>query len=285
MYSLILEDKQRHQLIFNQLGGRFQITDIQGLNPPSADINTSEAALIDGEIFNSSKLQMRTVNLAFAIDYDAERSRMEVYRVIHSKKPIRIYYKSEYRDIYIDGYVQEVDFSYFEKKQICTVTIICPQPYLKAVEEIIEELTAVLPLFHFPFASTETPELVFGALDTEARKTVENESELSVGLIIQFKAIRTVSNPKIYNYETREVFGLNGTLQAGDLITVDTSMGEKTITLLRDGIESNAFNMLDKGSTWLQLYPGINEFYIEVSSGFLTDLYVTIKYRNNYEGV
>ena len=285
MYKLILEDELHNQIVFNELGGAFQITDIQGLNPPSADINTNDVALIDGQTFNSAKLQMRTINLAFAIDYEAERARMEVYRTVHSKKPIRLYYQSEYRDVYIDGYVQAVDISYFEMKQICTVSILCPQPYLKAAQEMIDEVTAVVPMFHFPFASTADPELVFSVFDATSHKLIENDSGIDTGMVIEWQAIFQVTNPKLYNFDTGEFIGLNMSLQKGDKVTISTAPGNKTVTLLRNGVESNIFNALMKGSTWLELRPGINDFYMEIRTGNLTNITTTIKYQLNYEGV
>ena len=79
MYNFILENAKSDRLTFNQPGGAFTITDIDGLNPPNATINTSEMALIDGAKFNSAKAEMRVLRVAFAIEYAAAENRLAVY--------------------------------------------------------------------------------------------------------------------------------------------------------------------------------------------------------------
>jgi len=66
MFSLVLENKNGDQLTFSQ-NSPYTISDIQGLNPPDATINTSEVSLIDGAKYNSAKVNMRQLMIAFAI--------------------------------------------------------------------------------------------------------------------------------------------------------------------------------------------------------------------------
>ena len=68
MFEITLENANGDQLNFAQ-NSAFTVTEIDGLNPPPATINTSQIALIDGAKYNSSKLNMRTINIAFAIEY------------------------------------------------------------------------------------------------------------------------------------------------------------------------------------------------------------------------
>ena len=109
MYELTLQNKNGKQLVFNQLGGPFTITEITGLSPASATINTSQAALLDGEKYNSSKVNMRIINMAFAIETNAEENRIKAYSVIQPKKPITMFYKSSLLDVFIEGYVESFD--------------------------------------------------------------------------------------------------------------------------------------------------------------------------------
>ena len=130
MFDLILENANGDQLTFSQ-NSPFTITEIQGLNPPDATINTSQVALIDGAIYNSAKLNMRTINIAFAIEIEAAKNRIEVFKVLKSKQYVKLYYKGSYRNVYIEGYIQSIQITYFEMKQIVTCTILCPSPYFK----------------------------------------------------------------------------------------------------------------------------------------------------------
>lgn len=286
MYRFILENSKGDRLNFNQIGGAFTITEIQGLNPPAAHINTSEVALIDGQMFDSSKLQMRTMHVAFAIEKDAAANRIEVYKVLKSKQPVRVYFTNEQRDVFIDGYVESIDIGYFDMKQICTVSIICPKPYWQSAAAIIDSVSQVVGAFHFPFASTETPkELLFGYLDPVASVEIANDGDVATGIVIELQANADVSNPKIIDYITGDYIALNFAMRQADLITIDTRAGEKTITLLRNGVESNIFNSLVRGSTWLQLDYNGSTFTYEVGGGNAADLVVAINHTNVYEGV
>lgn len=285
MYKFTLENEKGEQLNFNQIGGAFTIEDINGLSPASATINTSAGAYIDGALYNSSKVDMRTLEIAFAIERNAAANRIEVYKVLKPKQQVRAYYESSVRSVQIDGYVKSVNIDHFGMKQVVTVSILCPSPFWESAQQVVSELSTVRGLFHFPFASTETPELVFSYLDPYASVEVINEGDVQTGIIIELYANAPVSNPRIYDYLTGEHIALNYSMQAADLITIDTRTGKKTVTLLRNGATSNIFNSLAKDSKWLQLDFGGSVYAYEVGTGEASDLIVTIKHMNLYEGV
>ena len=196
MFNIIFENKNGLQLHFGA-GTPYTITDFEGLNPPKATINTNATATLDGAMFNSSKLDMRSINIAFAIEEDAEKNRLAVYEVIQPKNPLRIYFQSDYLDIFIDGYVESLDIPYFARKQIITVSVLCPRPYFKSAQEIIDSLSAVLPKFTFPFASEAAGDLIMGEIDPITSVTVENAGSVVTGLTFELYAKNAISNPKI----------------------------------------------------------------------------------------
>lgn len=285
MYELTIQNKKGIAITFNNIGGPFTIIDIAGLGPAPATINTSPSSLLDGEKYNSSKVNMRTINLAFAVEKEAEASRLQAYKVLQSARAVDMHYVSPMLNVTIEGYVESVDVTHFEAKQVITAVIICPFPYFKAAQQIVNELYSLINMFHFPFASTATPELVFGVINPMTNESVINDGAVECGLIFELYARDVVSNPKIYNYLTNEFIGLNFQMQAGDLITINTEKGKKSVTLLRDGSETNLFNYLMEGITWLQLEVGGSEFIYQVSSGVITNLLVTIKHNDLFEGV
>lgn len=284
MFEIILENANGDKLNFAQ-NSAFTVTDIQGLNPPSATINTSEVALLDGAKYNSSKLNMRTINIAFAIQYSAAYNRIQVFKVLKSKQWVKFNYIGEYRKVYIEGYIESIDISYFAMKQIVTCSILCPSPYFKEAQAIVDELLNIISAFHFPFSSTEDPQLLMGYINNDIGITIENDGDVTCGMIIQLYARNAVSNPKIFNYITQDYFGLNFDMQAADLITIDTRQGQKSVTLLRGGVETNIFNSVIQGSTWLQLDAGGDTFVYEVGSGSTGNLSVSFMHNNLYEGV
>lgn len=298
MYSFILENEKGEQLTFNQIGGDFTIDEIDGLSPADATINTSQGAYIDGELFNSSKVNMRTLQVAFAIERNAAQNRIAVYKVLKPKQFVRAYYQSSVRNVYIDGYVKSVDITHYDMKQVCTVSIVCPKPFWRDATSNSDELNATISTFRFPFAALAEGEdaeadayteynkqLVFGFLDPTGYIEVENNGDVQTGLVIELHANGAVSNPKIIDYNTGDYMQLNFNMQAADSIVIDTNPGEKSITLVRNGQEYNAFNSLMRGSTWLQLDFSGGAYAYEVGSGVLSNLVVTISHENLYEGV
>ena len=284
MFDLTLENAAGQRLTFSQ-GSPFTISEIEGLNPPDATINTSEMALIDGARFNSAKVDMRSINVAFAIEYEAAKNRIEVYKVLRSKQYVKLYYKGQYRDVFIEGYIEAIDISLFAMKQIVTCSILCPSPYFKEAQIVVDELSSVVSAFHFPFASTANPQLLFSYINNDIGITVDNEGDVECGMIIELYARQQIKNPKIYNYITQEYIGINYTMQKLDLITIDTRQGQKSVKLLRGGVETSLFNHVMQGSTWLQLAAEGSTFVYEVGSGDAEELSVTFKHYNLYEGV
>ena len=91
-----------------------------------------------------------------------------------------------------------------------------------------------------------------------------------------------VRSPTLYNADTDEYLQITGDLLAGDIITVTTKTGNKTVTLDRGGVKTNIINRLVSGSTWLTLREGRNRFYL-CGTG-LTKLRVKIIHTNAYLG-
>lgn len=284
MYNIIVANENNQQLIFNDLDGTYQITNITGLYPADALINTDQAAYLDGARFNSSKVNMRTINFAFSIEKNPEEARRQVYRVLQPKRSAKLYYKSALYDVYIEGYIENVIVSHFDAKQMVTFQMLCPFPYFRKAQLIVNELTAIEGRFHFPFAIPVSGQ-PFGEIVSVPNGEVPNDGMIETGLIIELYAKAAVSNPKVYDYDTQEYIGVNTSMQAGDLITITTGQGEKTITLLREGVTTNIFNRIMDGSTWLQLpSKGMTAIYT-VGSGLATNLIVSIMHYDLYEGV
>lgn len=284
MFNITFENMNGKKLLFGA-GSPYTITEFDGLNPPKATINTNTTATLDGGLFNSSKLEMRSINIAFAIEEDAEKNRLAIYEVIQPKNPLRIYFASDYLDIFIDGYVEELSIPYFAKKQIVSVSVLCPRPYFNSAQEIINRLSAVIPRFHFPFASTVAGDLVIGEIDPVTSVVVENAGNVMTGLTFELIAKNTIANPKIIDYQTAQYLEVNTTMQTGDQITITTGQGNKTVKLLRNGVITNIFNLLSKNSTWLQLGVNGGVYVYEVGTGNVIDLEVNIRHYDQYEGV
>lgn len=282
MYTLIAENKYGEQLEITN-NPRYVITDIDGLYPPEGVINTTQVANMDGSVFNSSRINDRVITITMAINGPAEANRLLLYRYFKTKYPVRLYYENGVRDVYIDGYVSKFLVEYFEKKQTAQIEISCPMTLFRAVKESVTEFANIENMFVFPFA-IEAAGIPFSEIALGEQKTIINGGDVETGVVIHLNALGTVLNPKIYNADTGDRMTLSIEMRAGDEITINTRKKEKSITLLRDGVQTNIVGKLDAGSTWFNLIPGDNIFTYEADE-FPEHLQCIFIINNQFEGV
>lgn len=262
---------------------RYNLYNIDGLNPTPATLNFSQLANYDGSIYNSSQLGNRNIVLYIKIHNDAESNRINLYKYFQLKKMIRIFYENNTRSVYIDGYVETFETEYFSMNEVVQISIICPNPYWKADEETQIDFSNVVDLFEFPFAIEEEG-IEFSRLNQISTEYID-AGEVEVGAIIEFHALTNqILNPKIYNRTTQTFFGINFNMNEGDTIRINTIRGEKSVVLIRDGAEINIINNLIQGSTWIQLIPGNNEISYECDEGS-ANVVVTVTASKCFEGV
>lgn len=281
MYTLICENKYGDQIELTH-NPAYNIVEITGFDPPDATINTTKNAGADGSVYNSSYINERQITITLVVNAPAEANRINLYRYFKSKFPVRLYYSNGTRDVYIDGYVQNIQIGYFEKKQTIQITVYCPKPLLNGTAEDIQDFSSVEALFEFPF-SIEEP-IPFSEILLQVEKSIINYGDVDTGVLISIRATGTVVNPKIYNVDTGEHIFLNVTMAAGDVININTRQAEKSVTLTSNGVTTNIIGDFENGSTWFSLIPGDNVFTIDADN-LAENMIVTFNIVDQYEGV
>lgn len=261
----------------------YVITDIIGIDPPDAVINTTRNSNADGSVVNSAYADNRTITITLAINGPAEDNRINLYRYFKSKYPVQLYYQNDTRDVSIRGYVQTFNVGFFDKKQIAQITIFCPNPFFNGANDNVTEFSTIEDLFEFPF-SIEEEGIEFSRLLINQETNVINGGDIDTGTVITLRAIGIVTNPTIYNTETNEFFGLNLSLAQGDVVTINTKKKEKSVKLLRGGATTSIIGKIRYGSTWFQLSPGDNLFIVTADT-FPENLYTTFAVVDQFEGV
>jgi hypothetical protein len=73
-------------------------------------------------------------------------------------------------------------------------------------------------------------------------------------------------------------------MQSGDVITMNTITGQKSIKVVRDAVEYNLLPALDTNTKFPQLYSGVNDIWIRSEIGN-NEIDFTLQYKNLYQGV
>lgn len=266
MFVCKIENTKNNILRLTQNESDFQILSVQGLNPPNAQINTSKIAGLDGSKFNSSTMNERNLVIMIKLRGDIEKNRIRLYSFFRSKEWCKFYYKNNSRDVYIEGYVESVECDLFSNKEIIQVSIICPNPYFKGVEEIIDDISKSLEAFEFPFA-INVPGIEFSTVNNSKITNIFNDSENETGVIITIDVLDSMSKIQIKGTSTGETFTLNYDFVKNDRITIDTNKGKKSVSLLRNATTINLFSAVEKGSAFFQLDTGDNFFSYLIDDG------------------
>lgn len=276
------------------------ITEIEGLGPVKADINMTQLATANGDIYNSSRLSGRNIVIKGRYTYakTIEEARLMSYRYFPIGHKITFHIETENRIAETTGYVESNDPVIFSKDCNAQISVLCESPWFTSVSDEDNKQTNfsnVIAEFEFPFSneSVEEPLLEFGSIVNKKENTVYYDGDAETGCIIQLHAIGDVENVNIYNIKTGDKMVLDtDKLEAltgskiiyGDTITINTIKGQKSITLLRNGINTNILNILGKDSDWFQLAKGDNLFAYTAEYGEANVLFM-VESTVIFEGV
>ena len=282
MFTLIAENKRGERLNLTE-SADYDVLRVEGFTPPTASIGTTVVGTMDGEYFNSARLNYRNPVITIRPHNPVEKNRLNLYRWFSPKNWVKLYYKTSERDVYAEGYVESFSGSLFDNPQTFQISVICPDTYLHDVDTTVLDASYVTALFEFPL-DVGASGVEMSTYDNTTSVLITNDSGLDVGMIIQLKASGEVVNPIVYRRDTLEQFQLNFTMQSGDVIEINTARGRKSVTLIRDGEETNIINYIGKNPTWHQLLTGDNQFTYGAEKGDIL-LTATFVYNTIYEGV
>ena len=273
------------------------ITNIEGLGPAKANINTTEMATNDGDVYNSARLTKRNIVITMRFGWapTIEQARQNSYKYFPIKRRVGLLIETDNRICETFGYVETNEPSIFSPESETKISIICADPYFYSVDEQVLSFYSMESLFEFPFENDSLlePMIEMGSIQLKSEQTIFYTGDAETGVVINIHAIGQVNNVAIYNLGTREVMRLDtNRLQemtgygiiAGDDITISTVRGKKSVRLLRNGIETNIINCLDKQADWFQLAKGDNIFTYTAEYGSV-NLQFKITNQIVYEGV
>lgn len=261
-FKLILENSNGDRVDMTATANQYMTSRVEGLNPPTGTISTSSYAGMDGSYLNNAFIEKR---------------------VVKPSRYIKVYYATAGIDVFAEGYVETCEVNNFEMLTTGQISILCPDIYWYSTTSVMAYYSQITGAFTFPFPTESNPEpFILGKYNTQNMMTIVNDGD-EIGFTLVIEALEDVRSPTLYNADTDEYLQITGDILAGDIITVTTKTGNKTVTLDRGGVKTNIINRLVSGSTWLTLREGRNRFYLRGTG--LQNLKVTIVHTNAYLGV
>lgn len=282
MYELSVKNNRGYKINFTN-NDDYTVRKITGLNPPAATIASSDNSTSDGIKVNRVKITSRNIVIYADIETPVEDNRINLYKYFPVKGTVTLHFRNGIRDVYIDGVVELIECDLFEKKQVAQISIICPQPYFSAVNEIVEYFSHTVSQFEFPF-SIDSGGMEISKVVSNIHKTIIYTGDVENGVIIELNAIGKVEKPIIYDVSKHTRFALNCELQANDRVIINTYLGSKSVTLIRDGVSINITGYVIPDSDWFTLSVGENVFRYECGSGG-SNLQITFTTSALYGGV
>ena len=264
----------------------YQLFQVDGTNPPMANVNLALTAGKDGATFNSSKLNTRTLVLYVKINGNREQNRLRLNNFARVKEWCKVRYANNSLDVYIEGIVETVEYTPFTMREMAQISIICPDPYFKSMDEILADSSNTLPKFTFPFTIEEDDPVVISELMDSEGIIINNTSDATTGALISITFNSGASSVELRNTTTGADIKLTYTFQTGDIVEINTNTGSKTIKLIRGGVVSNLMSAFDKGGTFPQLASGVNRFdYLVDNTAPAGQIDIQFRYHNVYRGL
>lgn len=164
------------------------------------------------------------------------------------------------------GYTEKFETEPFSADTIVTVSMVCPDPYIRddAETDMSGSWTTV------PFTYVGTAETGF---------------EVDINVTVATDKV-TLDNNGIQMVMTNADPDFGNQFAVGDILHVNTKPGERAVTLTRGGVEYDALYMLDVDAPWLTLHSQSNvlQVYGDTSANVVAAI-TSLKYTTTYWGV
>lgn len=285
MFKLSFENDAGKVVNIND-GENYVVTEFEGFNPPSASLYTSKSPNRKGSKKNGSTLDERFIMITVKILGDIEVNRNALYEWADTETELKIYYENGVKSVFCVGTVTDCDVPLCTDNELMTISITCPEPYLKDLQEISREISNLLKQFTFPFAISAAG-IPFSTIRKDNTTNIFNAGA-ETGAVIRVKAKDEVSKISIFDAnDATKIFTINMTLQANEIVEIDTERSPRTVKLIRaDGAVENILKYVDHNPTWFQLKKGNNLFrYTTEPATDMSSLEISFIYTTKYKGV
>jgi hypothetical protein len=313
IYSVNVLNPSNDELILeltNPEKSGIQVRHIDGIGPTKSNINIYDVPSIDGGLFNSARTQARQIVLKLGFEWLKlgdhttpliEDARHLSYKFFPLKRKIRLEFITDYRTLYIDGYVESNEPDIFSKDETTTVSVMCPDPNFYASDTQYGLINYPNQnKFEFPFDNNSLDQrlIEFSSSAGSDSCLINYEGDNMTGVTMEmyfvhdFPKSQTITLSFINKIEStvirvnpaRVVRTSGYDIHKGDRIIINGKPGYKSADLQTWDKTYNIFNAITLENNWPVLYPGENT--VVMRAGGSTDaIKGRVIYNTLYDGV
>ena len=257
----------------------FVLTNVDGMTAATASISSNTIYGVDGDYVSNVQAQPRGIvlDLTMRQGVNVEDAKRQILSVVKIKATGTLELTQNGRTTQLSGVVESIEMPRFTNAVVMQISLYCSSPFWADINDVVQSISSFVDLHKFPLAFPSAG-VVFGRYKNDQTRTLTNDGDVAVGIVIDIIAHGDgVTNPRIYD-RNRDYLGVDVTLNSGDVLSISTVKGAKTVTLNGE----NVIGKMTAGSKWIKLEVGINEFSLDIDGGNLADVYYTIKYRQLY---
>jgi Phage tail protein RIFT-related domain len=235
-----------------------QVTNITGLDPVKASVNTSPFGSVDGSAYTGSSVQSRNIVLTLHPNpnwdnWTYESLRRLIYSYFIPKRSTRlIFYSDDLVPVEISGIVESVEVNQFSKDPEIQVSIVCPEPYFTALNPEVITGQSVRP----------------GGVIA----TIDYDGNVEAGIYVKVTHVSTpaptyigiqIGDPEISHAN------VTATVSASKYFEMSSIPMQKYVQNidLGTGVITNLLSKIQAGSLWPTLQPGENHFSVITDAG------------------
>lgn len=288
----------------------FTIRKIDGIGPTKSNINIYDIPSIDGGLFNSARTQARNIVLKLGYMWITtddhtnpliEDARHLSYKFFPLKRKIRLEFVTDYRTLYIDGYIESNEPDIFSKDETTTISVMCPDPNFYASDTEYGYINYPNQNeFEFPFDNNSLEEklIEFSSISGSDGCRIDYKGDNTTGVTVElyfdhdYNMAQTMTlsfvnkiQPSVITINPNKILRTSKfPICQGDRIIINGKPGYKSVEFHRLKQVYNVFNAITLENDWPTLYPGENT--IILGAGGSTDaIKGRVIYNTLYDGV
>lgn len=249
------------------------VIDFAGLDMPPVEVSRSKGYGQDGVTVHMVTFNERPLTISFDVRgqtyADAAELRRKLSAFFGIKTPKQFIYQRGSRELFLEDVYMASPYETggLERRTLTGVLqLIATNPYLQRAISA-PSVALVTPLYEIPEDGLDIPETGIDFSVAEDGIVIVNNGTVNSPALIRL--IGPAENPQITNETTGQVIAIARTVEAGEVLEIDTKRG--TVEIIDTlGERHSAFNYIsdDPGKfDFIELAPGENTISFTVSGG------------------